>query len=79
MIRLRDELKYKQDLIIQEESETNEIFSDLCSKREKAIYQLDLKGRGLIALEEPKTKICAAKKSNNLGQSSWWWNFSFNN
>ena len=79
MIRLRDELKCKQDLIIQEESETNEIFSDLCSKREKAIYQLDLKGRGLIALEEPKTKICAAKKSNNLGQSSWRWNFSFNN
>ena len=54
-------------------------FQTCVLREKKAIYQLDLKGRGLIALEEPKTKICAAKKSNNLGQSSWWWNFSFNN
>ena len=33
MNRLRDELECKQDLIIQEESETNEIFWDLRSKR----------------------------------------------
>ena len=47
-IRLRDELECKQDLIIQEESKTNEMFSDLYSKRKKAIYQLDLKGEWLV-------------------------------
>ena len=45
---LKEELEYKQDLIIQEKSETNEIFSDLYSKRGKAIYQLDLKGEWLV-------------------------------
>ena len=45
IIGLRDELECKQDLIIQEEFETNEKFSDLCSKKEEAIYQLDLKIR----------------------------------
>ena len=48
MIRLRDELECKQDLIIQEESKTDEIFSDLYSKRKEAIYQLDLKGERLV-------------------------------
>ena len=47
-IRLRDELECKQDLIIQEESKTNEMFSDLYSKRKKAIYQLDLKAEWLV-------------------------------
>ena len=78
MIRLMDKSECKQDLIIQKESENSEIFSDLYSKREEAIYQLDLKGRRLVELGELKTKIDAAKESNNLGQSSWWWNFSFN-
>ena len=72
MITLRDELECKQDLIIQEESETSEIFSDLCSKREESIYQLDLKVERIVTLGEPKTKIDAPKESNNLGQSSWW-------
>ena len=79
MIRLKDKSECKQDLIIQKESENSEIFSDLYSKREEAIYQLDLKGRRLVELGELKTKIDVAKESNNLGQSSWWWNFSFNN
>ena len=48
MIRLRDELECKQDLIIQEESKNDEIFSDLYSKRKEAIYQLDLKGERLV-------------------------------
>ena len=78
MIRLRDELECKQDLIIQEESETNEIFWDLRSKREEAIYQLNIKGAKLVNLGEPKTKTDAIKESNNLGQSSWWCNVSFN-
>ena len=72
MITLRDELECKQDLIIQEESVTSEIFSDLCSKREESIYQLDLKIETIVTLGEPKTKIDAPKESNNLGQSSWW-------
>ena len=78
MITLRDELECKQDLIIQEESETNEIFLDMRSKREEAIYQLNIKGTKLVNLGEPKTKTDAIKESNNLGQSSWWWNVSFN-
>ena len=78
MNRLRDELECKQDLIIQEESETNEIFWDLRSKREEAIYQLNIKGAKLVNLGEPKTKTDAIKESNNLGQSSWWCNVSFN-
>ena len=69
MITLRE---CKQDLIIPEESVTSEIFSDLCSKREESIYQLDLKIETIVTLGEPKTKIDAPKESNNLGQSSWW-------
>ena len=62
IIGLRDELECKQDLTIQEESKTNEIFSSLCCKRKKAIHQLDLQGEKLVKLGEPKTKIDAAKE-----------------
>ena len=62
MIRLKDKSECKQDLIIQKESENSEIFSGLYSKREEAIYQLDLKGRRLVELGELKTKIDAAKE-----------------
>ena len=41
--KLKAELECKQDLIMQEESETLEIFSDLCSKRIKALDELYLK------------------------------------
>ena len=71
---LKEELEYKQDLIIQEKSETNEIFSDLYSKRGKAIYQLDLKGEKFTKLKVSKTEIHTVKESNNLGQSYWWRN-----
>ena len=42
---------------MQEESETFEIFSDLYSKREEAIYQLDLKGEKLVKLGVSKQKL----------------------
>ena len=71
---LKEELEYKQDLIIQVKSETNEIFSDLYSKRGKAIYQLDLKGEKFTKLKVSKTEIHTVKESNNLGQSYWWRN-----
>ena len=71
---LKQELESKQDLIIQEKSETNEIFSDLYSKRGKAIYQLDLKGEKFTKLKVSKTEIHTVKESNNLGQSYWWRN-----
>ena len=63
MTGLRDELECKQDSIIQNESETNEIFSDLCSKSEEVIYQLNIKGAKLVKLGEPKTKIDVVKES----------------
>ena len=74
---LNAELECKQDLIMQEESETSEIFSDLYHKRLNALYELDLKGERLVKLGLSQTKNDEAKKSNNLGQSSWWWNCSF--
>ena len=40
---LQAELEYKQDLIMQEESETFEIFSELYHKRLDVLYELDLK------------------------------------
>ena len=52
---------------MEEESETFEIFSDLCRKRLDALYELDLKARKLKKIDE-------TKESSNLGQSSWWWN-----
>ena len=54
---LKQELESKQDLIIQEKSETNEIFSDLYSKTGEAIYQLDLKGEKFTKLRVSKTEI----------------------
>ena len=69
---LKEELEYKQDLIIQEKSETNEIFSDLYSKTGEAIYQLDLKGEKFTKLRVSKTEIHTVKESNNLGKSYWW-------
>ena len=65
MTGLRDELECKQDSIIQNESETNEIFSDLCSKRDEVIYQLNIKGAKLVKLGEPKTKIDVVKESKH--------------
>ena len=62
---------------MQEESETSEIFSDLYHKRLNALYELDLKGERLVKLGLSQTKNDEAKKSNNLGQSSWCWNCSF--
>ena len=73
--KLKAELGCKQDLIMQEESETFEIFSDLCSKRIKALDELYLKQIKLEKLGVSKTKIDAVKELNNLGQSSWWWNW----
>ena len=69
---LKQELESKQDLIIQEKSETNEIFSDLYSKKGEAIYQLDLKGEKFTKLRVSKTEIHTVKESNNLGKSYWW-------
>ena len=69
---LKQELESKQDLIIQEKSETNEIFSDLYSKTGEAIYQLDLKGGKFTKLRVSKTEIHTVKESNNLGKSYWW-------
>ena len=68
---LKQELESKQDLIIQEKSETNEIFSDLYSKKGEAIYQLDLKGEKFTKLRVSKTEIHTVKESNNLGKSYW--------
>ena len=68
---LKQELESKQDLIIQEKSETNEIFSDLYSKTGEAIYQLDLKGEKFTKLRVSKTEIHTVKESNNLGKSYW--------
>ena len=47
---LQAELECKQDLIMQEESEIFEIFSDLNSKRVDALYKLDFKGEKLEKL-----------------------------
>ena len=44
---LHAELECKQDLIMQEESETFEIFLDLYHKRLDVLYELDLKARKL--------------------------------
>ena len=69
---LKAELECKQDLIMQEESETFEKFSDLYRKRRIALVELYLKVIKLEELGVSKTKINEVKESNNLGQSSWW-------
>ena len=70
--RLKAELGCKQDLIMQEESETFKIFSDLYHDRRIALDELHFKGIKLEKLGVSKTKIDAVKESNNLSQSSWW-------
>ena len=42
-----------------------------------ALDKLNFKGEKLAKLEVSQTKIDEAKESNNLGQSSLWWNSSF--
>ena len=71
---LQAELECNQDLITQEESKTFEFFSGLSNKRLGTLYKLDLKTRKLVKLGVSQTEIYAVKESNNLGQSSWWWN-----
>ena len=57
--RLKSGLECKQDLIIQEESETSEIFSDLYYEKINALDELNFKGA--------KTwKIRSIKNTN------WW-------
>ena len=68
---LQTELECKEDSIMQEESKTFEIFSDLYYKRLNALNELDFKGEKLANLGVSKTKIDEVKKSNNLGQSVW--------
>ena len=70
--RLKAELECKQDLIIQAEFETDEIFSDLYYKRIDALSELRFKETKLEKLGVSKTKIDEIKESNNFGQSSWW-------
>ena len=70
--RLKAELECKQDLIMQEKSETFKIFSDLYHDRRIEPDKLYFKGRKLEKLIVSKTKIDAVKESNDLGQSSWW-------
>ena len=71
---LQAESECKQDSIMQEESETFEIFSGLYDKRLSALYELNIKGEKLVKLGVSQTEIDAVKESCNLGHSSWWWN-----
>ena len=61
VIKLKEELECKQDLIMQEEYDTFKKFSDLYFKREEAIYQLDLKGEKLVKLGVSKQKLMQLK------------------
>ena len=70
--RLKAELECKQDLIMQEESETFKIFSDLYHDRRIAQDELHFKGTKLEKLGVSKRKIDTVKELNNLCQSSWW-------
>ena len=67
MSRLKAELECQQDLIMQEESETFKILSDLYHDRRIALDELHFKGIKLEKLGVSKTKIDAVKESNNLG------------
>ena len=69
-IKLKEQLEYKQDLIMREETETFQIFSDLYCKREGAIYLLDLKGKKLVKLEVWKQRLMQLKESNKLSQQN---------
>ena len=68
---LQAKLECKQDLIVQEESETFEVFLDLYDKRLDALYELDLKARRLEKLGVSRARIDETKEKNNLGQSSF--------
>ena len=70
--RLKAELECKQDLIMQEESETFKMFSNLYHDRRIALDKLHFKGTKLEKLGISKTKIDVVKESNDLGQSYWW-------
>ena len=70
--RLTAELECKQDLIMQEESETFKMFSDLYHDRRIALDKLHFKGTKLEKLGISKTKIDVVKESNDLGQSYCW-------
>ena len=61
VIKLKEELECRQDLIMQEEYETFKIFSDLHFKREEAIYQLDLKSEKLLKLGVSTQKLVQLK------------------
>ena len=63
--------------IIQEESETFKIFSDLYYKRINPLDEVNFKGKNLAKLGVSQTKTDEAKELNDLGQSFWWWNSSF--
>ena len=72
---LKAELEYKQDLVMQEESEIFEKFSDLYRKRRIVLDELYLKEIKLEEIAVSKTRVNEVKESKNLGQSSWWnWN-----
>ena len=58
------------DLIMQEEPETFEIFSDLYSKRIDVLCELDFKGDKLEKLEVSRTEIDKVKELNNLSHLS---------
>ena len=59
---------------MQEESETFKVFSYLYFKRIKALNKFCLNKIKLEKLGVSKPKTDAVKDSNNLGQSSCWWN-----
>ena len=59
---LQGELECKQDLIMQEESKTDEIFSDYYRKKLNALYELDLKGEKLVKLGVSKSRIGKVKE-----------------
>ena len=61
VIKLKEEIECKQDLIMQEEYETFKTFSDLFLKREERIYQLDLKAKKLVKLGVSKQKLMQLK------------------
>ena len=63
---LQAELQYKQDLIMQEESETFEIFSELYHKRLDVLYEIDLKAGKLEKFNHLGGGTDLTIKKNNL-------------
>ena len=70
--RLKEELECKQYLIMQEEYQTFEIFSDLYHKRKIELDELCLKGIKFEKLGASRKKTDEVKESDNLGQPFWW-------